>query len=261
MGLDASAYRVLGLEPGAEPAAVEGAYRTLIKRHHPDRPGGDSARAAEINWAYHHIRKAQRASPIRRRPSYPLVRTPPPRVRSRPARWLGLALAVGLAILAFQRSEFEISLAGLAKPMWRLTSERPTFVKAAAPAELGDQPLDSDAIDRSVLSASRLASAGDVERLAGLSRRCHSSLRIDPELSRLDQCVAFDEAAVVLLEYNRLDAGGQFSTSAVTSRQLGAARLFSEDYFAIESRLDRIRSHVEFSLAPPDPRPAPPLEL
>ncbi len=45
----ASAYAVLELEPGADRAAIEEAYRRLIKRYHPDRSGGDAARAAEIN--------------------------------------------------------------------------------------------------------------------------------------------------------------------------------------------------------------------
>lgn len=32
------------------------AYRKLIKLHHPDRSGGDAARAAEINRAYRELR-------------------------------------------------------------------------------------------------------------------------------------------------------------------------------------------------------------
>src|SRR5215210_362747 len=56
MGGDASAFTVLGLEPGADSAAIERAYKRLIKQHHPDREGGDSARAAEINRAYRELR-------------------------------------------------------------------------------------------------------------------------------------------------------------------------------------------------------------
>ncbi|MFL6739249.1 MAG: DnaJ family molecular chaperone, partial [Sphingomicrobium sp.] len=56
MGGDASAYAALGLEPGADGAAVDRAYRKLIKEHHPDREGGDGGRAAEINRAYRDIR-------------------------------------------------------------------------------------------------------------------------------------------------------------------------------------------------------------
>ena len=45
MGGDASAYAALGLEPGADSAAIERAYKRLIKLHHPDRAGRRSARA------------------------------------------------------------------------------------------------------------------------------------------------------------------------------------------------------------------------
>ena len=51
-----SAYAALGLEPGADNAAIDRAYRDLIKRHHPDRAGGDARRAAEIIQAYRELR-------------------------------------------------------------------------------------------------------------------------------------------------------------------------------------------------------------
>jgi len=56
---DLSAYAALGLKPGADASAVERAYKRLIKQHHPDRPGGDSKRAAEINRAYRELRTAK----------------------------------------------------------------------------------------------------------------------------------------------------------------------------------------------------------
>src|SRR3954452_11937002 len=56
MGGDASAYAALGLEPGADVAAIEQAYKRLIKTHHPDREGGDATRAAEITKAYRELR-------------------------------------------------------------------------------------------------------------------------------------------------------------------------------------------------------------
>src|SRR3954454_292508 len=56
MAADASAYTVLGLEPDADAAAIEQAYKRLIKEHHPDREGGDADRAAEINRAYRELR-------------------------------------------------------------------------------------------------------------------------------------------------------------------------------------------------------------
>ena len=60
----ASAFAALGLQPGADAAAIEQAYKRLIKQHHPDREGGDSSRAAEINRAYRELRGG-RAPPIR----------------------------------------------------------------------------------------------------------------------------------------------------------------------------------------------------
>ena len=67
----ASAYDALGLEPGADRAAIEEAYRRLIKLHHPDRSGGDAQRAAEINRAYFELRQApepERRPTARHRP-------------------------------------------------------------------------------------------------------------------------------------------------------------------------------------------------
>src|SRR4051794_2773234 len=56
MADDASAFAALGLEPGADAAAIEQAYKRLIKQHHPDREGGDARRAAELNRAYRELR-------------------------------------------------------------------------------------------------------------------------------------------------------------------------------------------------------------
>src|SRR5690242_2900382 len=57
----ASALAVLGLKSGADTAAIEQAYKKLIKLHHPDREGGDATRAAEINRAYRELRGGKAA--------------------------------------------------------------------------------------------------------------------------------------------------------------------------------------------------------
>ena len=63
MAEDASAYAALGLEPDADEAEIEQAYKRLIKEHHPDREGGDAARAAEINRAYRELRAVRHLKP------------------------------------------------------------------------------------------------------------------------------------------------------------------------------------------------------
>src|SRR3954447_2887118 len=59
MAEDATACVSLWLEPEADSAAIEQAYKRLIKEHHPDREGGDASRAAELNRAYRELRAAR----------------------------------------------------------------------------------------------------------------------------------------------------------------------------------------------------------
>ena len=90
MAGDASAYAALGLEPGADAAAIEQAYRRLIKLHHPDREGGDGARAAEINRAYRELKAGVAAQdPHPMQPSAASMPQP---------RWGWTAIAAGLLI-------------------------------------------------------------------------------------------------------------------------------------------------------------------
>lgn len=260
MGFDDAAYRALGISSRANAATVEAAYRKLIKRYHPDRAGGDPDRAAEINWAYDHIRKA-RQLPHARHSGYPVVQPEPRRASSVRGRWTGLALLAGALVLVANADAVEQSLkrlgAEIAQPPVRSVSYEPAALAGGYSIDPAEQPLDSDAIDRSAQNALRLAHGGGLDRLASQSRRCHAELRRRPDLLRFDQCAAFDEAIIVLINSNVVDDGGEFSVSAVTGRQLAAARLFTDDYLTVESRLDRIRSRVEFALAPADPRPIP----
>lgn len=54
--MDESHYEVLGVSPYAEDVVIEGAYKALVKRYHPDLYAGDTitatARTARINEAY-----------------------------------------------------------------------------------------------------------------------------------------------------------------------------------------------------------------
>eukprot|EP01062_Namystynia_karyoxenos_P052615 TRINITY_DN42205_c0_g1_i1.p3 TRINITY_DN42205_c0_g1~~TRINITY_DN42205_c0_g1_i1.p3 ORF type:complete len:176 (+),score=49.39 TRINITY_DN42205_c0_g1_i1:61-528(+) len=55
-----SPYAMLGLDPGADEAAVRARYHELARRHHPDRPGGDAARMRALNEAVQRIAAARR---------------------------------------------------------------------------------------------------------------------------------------------------------------------------------------------------------
>jgi DnaJ domain len=63
-------HAVLGLQSGASLDEAARAYRTLAKRHHPDRAGRESEeRMAELNVAYEMLRASQRPSALASKPS------------------------------------------------------------------------------------------------------------------------------------------------------------------------------------------------
>jgi curved DNA-binding protein CbpA len=63
-----SLYDVLNVSPGARPAAIDAAYRALMKKYHPDRTGaGAGGRAAEINAAFSILRNPERRADYDRR--------------------------------------------------------------------------------------------------------------------------------------------------------------------------------------------------
>jgi curved DNA-binding protein CbpA len=59
-----SLYDVLNVSPGATPAALDSAYRNLMKKHHPDRAGAKApqagTQAADINAAFSILRDPMR---------------------------------------------------------------------------------------------------------------------------------------------------------------------------------------------------------
>ena len=238
MAGDASAFAALGLEPGADSAAIERAYKRLIKQHHPDREGGDSARAADLNRAYEQLRAARGLrDPLELNDDWPIEST---RRRS----WLAFTLVLAVATLM---------LLFIQLPFWQL---RP------APAALGlhapgkplasdpmDQPLHLATIDAAASDALHLARVKDEMSLATASSDCHRRLRSAPSLDALDRCAAFDDAVVVLQDRDPLRDQGPFSEIAVTGRIRGAAAALSDDSVAIDGRLDRIRLRVELALA------------
>jgi hypothetical protein len=251
MSADASAYAVLGLPPEADAAAVDKAYRKLIKRYHPDRAGGDAERAAEINRAYRELRGPRSNArdlilydfdPFSRR------RTADPWIRAAlviAAVLLLLVLAAGPVTALFDRPS--------AKPQPQSVQQE----ESPQRTEPMDQPLRATEIDAAVREAVHIARTRDEFALAARSRDCHHDLRVRPTLEQLDRCAAFDDAVVQLQDRDPLRDQGPFSELAVTGRQMSAATMLSNDSLAIDGRLDRIRLKVELALAPAMPAPEP----
>jgi len=119
-----------------------------------------------------------------------------------------------------------------------------------------DEPLNTAMIDDAIRDAVRLSRDRDELALADSSRDCHWRLRAAPTLEQLDRCAAFDDAVIQLQDRDPLRDRGPFSELEVTGRLMSGATLLSNDYLAIDSRLDRVRLHVELALAPPPPPPA-----
>ena len=241
MAADASAYAILGLEPGADSAAIERAYKRLIKQHHPDRAGGDARRAAEINRAYRELRLAGRVREALDLQDWAEVDL------ERGGRMRAMAIFAAIAVV----------VAIIVGPMIRVAtplSVPPSlqFTKRPDPATLHDvmaEPIDAASIEEAVGQALAIIRERDEMALASASQDCFSGLREQPRVAALDRCAAFDDAAVQLLDRDPLRDRGPFSELSVTGRQMNAATLLSNDYLAIDSRLDRIRLRVELALA------------
>ena len=248
MAGDASAYAALGLEPGADPAAIERAYKRLIKLHHPDREGGDAGRAAEINRAYRELRGG--AGPFE-----PLTFHDDELPQVRRNAWLQTAIItiVGIGLLSVVRP-----MATYIRQLSKDSSQPSVSEQAAAarPADPMDQPLDILAIKGAAREA--LANRRSPASLLSVSRDCHRILRQAPTMTQLDRCAAFDDAVVQLQDRDPMWDQGPFSQLSVTGRQWSAGSSLSNDYLAIDSRLDRIRVQVELALAPPAPPPRTP---
>jgi hypothetical protein len=247
----ASAFATLGLEPGADAAAVDQAYRRLIKQYHPDREGGDGARAAEIIHAYRELRGGKalvdplqfhdHSSAARRRRHWPLI-------------VMALLLAGGAGAIVME-PELLPQLPAAAGAV-RIGGHHHKKNNADAM----EQPLHDKAINAAVAEARSLYATKDEFALAGVSRDCQQRFRKDPGVELLDRCAAFDNAVIGLRDRDPLRDGGPFAPLSVTGRQWSAASSLSDDYIAIDSRLDRIRLQVELALAAaqsPSPAAAP----
>jgi hypothetical protein len=238
---DASAFESLGLSPGADQAAIERAYKKLIKEHHPDREGGNSARAAEINRAYRELRpRHELADPLELNDD-PFER---PRGFGGPV-WVAV-LTCGIVALLAAATPIGAALRDWAPASAHSIIARPGAGSAVDPMGL---PLHPAAIAAAIQDASHLGTTRDEMSLAAESNDCHRRMRSRPDLVQLDRCAAFDDAVVVLQDRDPLRDRGPFSELAVTGRQWSSASSLSSDYLAIDGRLDRIRVQVEMALA------------
>ena len=232
-----SPYTTLGLRPGADRAAVEEAYRRLMKQHHPDLPGGNSDQAAEINRAYASLKGKAPPPPL---PAAIEGRRWFGRRRKPPGRLAGLVmLAAGAAALLFLP---------LPSEQGRVTGGRsgersmvPDGPKLPDTFDLRSLP-DEHAIATAVASAQRFHR----EKLNGeaveFSRGCEDDLKTFPGPSLLDHCVAFD-AAIGLLEGE--SAPARFRAEDMAARHVGAALRISDDPVLAEERVGSVRRDVE----------------
>ena len=244
-----SAYAALDLKPGADRAAVEEAYRRLIKLHHPDRSGGDGDRAAEINRAYRELRgePVSKPAPVKRHSQG----RPRRKQRRRFPRWP--LILFGLIVIALMQGDWLMQKGIIwAKRLAELGAPVPTSVTQlnVAGNSLLDGPVDSAAVADSIEEALWLVKNGDEDALTQHSRDCHRKFRLGPKPALLDRCAAFDSAVAALQDLDPAHDIGQFNASSVTARQMTAASMLTGDYLAIERRLNRIRSQVELSLMP-----------
>jgi hypothetical protein len=240
----ASAFAVLGLAPGADAAAVEQAYKRLIKQHHPDREGGDSSRAAEINRAYRELRGGTAAA-------NPLEFHQEWQRRRRLPRWPIAVLFAGAALGGL------VLGTGPSVPVGATLRTASAKASADAATDPIGGALHSEAIDRGIRDAVHLYRTKDEMAATSASRDCAARFRDEPGTVMLDRCAAFDDAVVGLQDRDPLRDSGFFAPLAVTGRQWSAASQLSDDSLAIDGRLDQIRLRVEIALAPQMPPIAP----
>jgi hypothetical protein len=246
MTADASAYAVLGVDPGADSAEIEQAYKRLIKQHHPDRSGGDPARAAAITGAYRELRSMRNLRD-------PLELNDDEFGPRRAGRaWLllfALILAVGSSFLLLEQGPLAPLVQDYAS---RLKAPPSSFVhgKAVPRIDPMERSLNEADIMSAVREASRLSRTKDEMALAGVSRNCHRALRSDPSLQQLDRCAAFDATVIALQDRDPLRDQGPFSEIDVTGRIRAGASELSDDPVAIDGRVERIRRKVAEALAP-----------
>jgi hypothetical protein len=228
-------YTLLQVLPTADPAVIEGAYKALMKKYHPDLHGGTDAerRAAEISHAFNVLRDPDRraeydAGEKARHERYKVelsrafpethlgpadgagrAPAPPPRFEREPragqrvAAWVGVAGAMvltGTAIL-FARGVGDGSRAavatsdGVAASAVAAEEAAADASPAAQPVPFRDQPVSGAQVTRAVADYRRIAATQGIQGAAAFSQRCFETQSRTLSVGDFDHCVAFDHIA------------------------------------------------------------------
>lgn len=249
MTAERSAYAILGLRPGAGRAEVNDAYRRLMKVHHPDRPGGDSNRAAEINRAYTLLRR-RLGEPVRIPVTVPVRRGGPPRYRR--VGWVVTLAIVGAAIALAYRAEQHgpRRSAFLLFPEWASPAQPDRGGIDEARLASFDTPVQPQIVSGAIADAIKFHSNGDLAGASAYSSDCQKTLRRERNLAWFDSCAAFDEAMLTLYGDTGQPDSSPFNESAVVTREIAAARILTDDSLGADSHLHQIRSQVDLEILP-----------
>lgn len=148
-------YLTLGIDPTADAAEIRQAYLRLMRRWHPDRPGGegDAARAQEVTAAYELLRNPERRENFdrARRPARPAPPAPTPSGRAAAAttrggqagRNLFLLLAVGTGWLGWQLASQPAATPPAARTAATATERRAEGGSADREAALAQADLEA----------------------------------------------------------------------------------------------------------------------
>lgn len=250
MSPDRAAYAILGLRPGAGRAEVNDAYRRLMKQHHPDRPGGDANRAAEINRAYTYLRR-RLGEPVRIPVAVPVRRRPTP-FRARRLAFLLLFLAVGIsALLAARDDRRQFARQAFAiVPQFNTKAQDDAGVIFDPPLASLNEPVQPEIVQKAIVDAISFHTNDDLAGAAAYSGDCQKSLRRERTLAWFDACAAFDEAMLTLYGDRDLAGTRPFNDSAVIAREVAATRIFADGSLGADAHLHEIRSQVDLAILP-----------
>nr|WP_294167408.1 J domain-containing protein [uncultured Sphingomonas sp.] len=240
-----SPHTVLGLRPGADRAAVDEAFRRLMKQRHPDLRGGDPAAAAELNDAYAALKaETARVQPVAALPVAKLAREPRGRRRGR----LGGLLMVAMAGAGL----FFAPVPDLPRTQSAQRTLPPPRGPDAEPGPVDMPDLrslpDEEAVAAAVAAAQRLRAQRLDGEAVNFSRSCEEELKTYASLSLLDHCVAFDAASGML---GGASPDARFRAEDMAARHVGAALRVSDDPVLAEDRIGSVRRQVERLLLPP----------